>query len=80
MPLGLNFITKCHATRVIYQLTVQTLPDGLETQFTPPDTAQTALSCRVRVNWALYAAGATVECGTQLARIKRKASVDKAVA
>jgi len=24
---------------------VQTLPDGLETQFTPPDTTQTALSC-----------------------------------
>ena len=26
---------------------VQTLPDGLETQFTPPDTTQTALSCFV---------------------------------
>ena len=26
-----------HATRVVYRLTVQTLPDGLETQFTPPD-------------------------------------------
>jgi len=32
---------------VIYRLTVQTLPDGLETQITPPDTTQTALSCRV---------------------------------
>jgi len=33
--------------KVIYRLTVQTLPDGLETQFTPPDTTQTAPSCRV---------------------------------
>jgi len=43
--LGLNFFTKRHATRVIYRLTVQTLPDGLETLFTPPDTTETALSC-----------------------------------
>jgi len=50
--LNLNFFTKRHATRVIYRLTVQTLPDGLETQFTPPDTTQTALSCRVwRAVW-----------------------------
>ena len=28
---------------MIYRLTVQTLPDGLETQFTPPDTTQTVL-------------------------------------
>ena len=46
--LNLNFFTKRHATRVIYRLTAQTLPDGLETRFTPPDTTQTALSCRVR--------------------------------
>ena len=45
--LGLNFFTKRQATRVIYRLTVQTLPDGLETQFTPPDTTRTGLSCRV---------------------------------
>jgi len=32
---------------VIYRLTVQTLPDGLETQFTPPDTTQTGPSCLV---------------------------------
>jgi len=38
---------KRHATRVIYRLTVQTLPDCLETQFTSPDPTQTALSCRV---------------------------------
>jgi len=38
--LNLNFFTKRHATRVIYRLTVQTLPDGLETQFAPPDTTQ----------------------------------------
>jgi len=31
----------------IYRLTVQTLPDGLETQFTPPDTTQTGPSCSV---------------------------------
>jgi len=37
----------------IYRLTVQTLPDGLETQFTPPDTTQTRLSCLAEgVNWA----------------------------
>ena len=30
---------------MIYQLIVHTLPDGLETQFTPPDTTQTVLSC-----------------------------------
>jgi len=45
--LRLNFFTKRHATRVIYRLTVQTLPDSLETQFTLPDTTQTALSCLV---------------------------------
>jgi len=28
-----------------YLLTVQTLPDGLETQFTAPDTDSTVLSC-----------------------------------
>jgi len=44
--LNLNCI-KRHATRAIYRLAVQTLPDGLETQFTPPDTTQTAPSCRV---------------------------------
>ena len=47
LPLTVSCFTKRHATRVIYRLTVQTLPDGLETQFTPPDTTQTALSCRV---------------------------------
>jgi len=45
--LNLNFFTESHATTVIYRLTVQTLPDGLETQFTPPDTIQTGLSCLV---------------------------------
>jgi len=30
---------------MIYRRTVETLPDGLETQFKPPDTTQTALSC-----------------------------------
>jgi len=45
--LNLIFFTKRHATRVIHRLTVQTLPDGLETQFTPPDTTQAALSRRV---------------------------------
>ena len=39
-----NYFTKRHATRLIYRQTVQTLSDGLETQFTPPDTT---LSCRV---------------------------------
>jgi len=49
----INFFTKRHATRVIYRLTVQTLPDGLETQFTPPDATQTVLSCLAGVvNWA----------------------------
>ena len=38
--LNLNLFTERHATRVIYRLTVQTLPDCLETQFTPPDTTQ----------------------------------------
>ena len=42
-----KLFTKRHVTRVIYRLTVQTLPDGLETQLTPPDTTQTVLSCRV---------------------------------
>jgi len=32
---------KTVATRVIYRLTVQTLPGCLETQLTPPDTTQT---------------------------------------
>ena len=32
---------------MIYQLTLETLPDGFETQLKPPDTTQTALSCRV---------------------------------
>jgi len=32
---------------LFYQLTVQTLPDRLEAQLIPPDTTQTALSCRV---------------------------------
>ena len=40
ISLNLNFFTKRHATRVIHRLTVQTLPDGLETQFTPPDTTR----------------------------------------
>jgi len=33
-----NFLTKLHATSVIYRLTLQTMPDGLETQFKPSDT------------------------------------------
>jgi len=42
---NLNFFTKRHdATRVIYRLTVQTLADGLETQFRTPDTTQTGLA------------------------------------
>jgi len=45
--LNLNFFTKRQATTVICCLTVQAFPDGLETQFTPPDTTQTALSCCV---------------------------------
>jgi len=50
--LNLNIFTKRHATRVIYRLTVQTLPDGLETQFTPPDPTQTGPSCVVwRAVW-----------------------------
>jgi len=52
--LNINFFTKRRATRVIYRLTVQTLPDGLETQFTPPDShmTQTALFCRAwRAVW-----------------------------
>ena len=49
ISLNVNYFTKRHATRVIYRLTVQTLPDDLETQFTPPDTTQ---SCRVwRAVW-----------------------------
>ena len=44
IQLGPNFFTNRHAMRVIYRQTVQTLPDGLETQFTPPDTTQTGLS------------------------------------
>jgi len=43
-----NFFTKRHATRVINRLTVQTLPDGLETQFTPSDTYLAG-----GVHWAL---------------------------
>jgi len=31
----------------MYRLTVKTLSDGLETQFTPPDTKQTGPSCLV---------------------------------
>jgi len=50
--LNPNVFTKRHAMRVIYRLTVQTLPDGLETQFTRPDTTQTALAGGV--NSALY--------------------------
>jgi len=46
--LNLNFFTKRHATRMICRLTVQTLPDCLETQFTPPDRTQTGLFCLVR--------------------------------
>ena len=49
-----TFFTKSHATTVIYRLTVQTWPDGLETQiqFTPPDTTQTGPSCLVwRAVW-----------------------------
>jgi len=50
--LNLNFFTKRQATTLIIRLTVQTLPDGLKTQFTPPDTTQTAQSCRVwRAVW-----------------------------
>ena len=44
ISLNLNFFSKRQATRVIYRLTVQTLPDGLGTQFTSPDTTKTALS------------------------------------
>ena len=42
--LNLNFFTKRHSTKLIYRLTVQTLSDGLETQFTLPDTPQTGPS------------------------------------
>jgi len=56
---NVNFFTKRYATMVIRHLTVQTLPDGLETQFTPPDTTQREPSCLVRradgVNWAASA-------------------------
>jgi len=40
---------------VIYRLTVQTLPDGLETQFTPHNTTDIAvMSCLAGgVNWTL---------------------------
>jgi len=38
--LNLNFFSKRNAMTVIYRLTVQTLPGGLETRFTPPDTTQ----------------------------------------
>ena len=44
MWLNLNYFTKRHATRANYRLTLQTLPDSLESQFTPPDMTQTALS------------------------------------
>ena len=56
--LNLNGFTKRHATRVIYmyRLTVQTLSDGLETQFTPPDTTQAALSCVWRAVWIGHSA------------------------
>ena len=55
---NLNLFTKRHVTRVIYWLTVQTLPDGLKTQLTPPDTTQTGPSCLV--------------CATRLQRRIRK--------
>ena len=42
--LNLNYFTRRHATTMTYRLTVQTLPDGLQTQFT---ATPTALSCRV---------------------------------
>ena len=42
--LNRNFFTRRHATTMMYRLTVQTLPDGLQTQFT---ATPTALSCRV---------------------------------
>jgi len=45
--LKLNFFTKRHATRVIYRLTVKTLPHGPKTQFAPPDRTQTGPSCLV---------------------------------
>jgi len=38
----------------MYRLTVQSLSDGLETQFPPPDATQTGPSCLAGdVNWAL---------------------------
>ena len=43
---GVNWITTTQESQD-YWLTVQTLPDGLEIQFTPPDTTRTGLSCRV---------------------------------
>ena len=48
--LNLNLFTKRDATTVIYRLSVQTLPDGLETQF----LSRHVLSCLAGgVNWAL---------------------------
>jgi len=49
--LNLNFFTIRHSTRVIYRLTVQTLPDGLETH-SHRLTRQTGPSCHVwRAVW-----------------------------
>jgi len=51
--LNLNLFTKFHATRVIYRLTVQTLPDGWRLETAWPDTDRTVLSCLAGdVNWA----------------------------
>ena len=50
--LNLNFFTKHHTTRMIHRLTVQTLPDGLETVFTLPHMTQTGPSCLVW--WVLW--------------------------
>ena len=44
---GANCFTKRHATRIVHGQTLQTLQYCRETQFTPPDTTQTAQFCRV---------------------------------
>ena len=64
--LNLNFFAKRHATRVIYRLTVQISPDGLETQFTPHDTTlQTGPSCLVwRTVWIGHHTACAATCGT----------------
>jgi len=51
-------VLSCLAWRCDLASTVQTLPDGLEIQFTPPDTTDsTILSCLAGgVNWALASA------------------------